>query len=402
MSTVPRPTFGERGFVAPDESDILAGVQRDINAAFGGDLNPALETPQGQLAVTMAAIIGFCNDTILSVINQVDPAFAAGRMQDAIGRLYFLERNPAQPTVVQAICSGAAGTNIFVGALARTADGTNYQCTQAGVIPFSGSITLPFACTVDGPVACPIGALTTIARTIPGWDAISNATEGVLGRNVESRAEFERRRQASVELNAVGTLPAIRAAVLNVPDVLDVYATENATGSTITVGTVNIAARSLFVSVAGGEAAAVAREIWKKKAPGCGYVGNTTVNVPDDQSGYSPPVPTYAVTFTTPTPVPIFFAVEIADSPAVPADVADQIKAAIVRAFAGVDGGSRARIGATLYASRFYAPVASLGSWVQIVSIKLGGAAPATADDIYIEINKVPTISDGDITVTVS
>ena len=58
----------------------------------------------------------------------------------------------------------------------------------------------------------------------------------------------------------------------------------------------------------------------------------------------------------------------------------DQVRAAIVAAFSGQDGGSRARIGTTLYVSRFYAPVALLGSWAQIVYIKIGSTnAPAAS-----------------------
>jgi len=57
-SSVPEPTFGENGFVIPSENDVLSGALADINAAFGGGLNLALSTPQGQLASSFAAIIG--------------------------------------------------------------------------------------------------------------------------------------------------------------------------------------------------------------------------------------------------------------------------------------------------------------------------------------------------------
>jgi hypothetical protein len=401
LTSVPIPEFGPRGFIIPQESAILAGVKEDINAAFGGNLNPADETPQGQLAVSMAAAIGFVNDTFLDFTNQVDPAFADGRMQDAIARIYFLERNPAEPTTVQAVCSGAVGTRITVGALARTADGNTYSCTQEGVIGVSGSIELPFACTVAGPIPCPPGSLSQIFRTIAGWESVTNPTEGVLGRNVESRAEFEQRRAASVALNAVGVLPAIRATVLNVPNVLDVYATENPTGASVTVGGVTLVAHSLFVAVSGGAAADVARAIWRKKNPGCAYNGNTTVTVVDDNSGYAFPAPSYAVTFETPAGLAIKFAVTIADGPTVPSDAVAQVRAAIIAAFGGNDGGPRARIGATLFASRYYGPVAALGSWAaQIVSLLVGTTTP-TANSVAVPINRVPTITAGDITVTI-
>lgn len=399
MTNVPKPTFGPDGFIAPAESAIRAGVFDDMNDAFGGDLNPSSDTPQGQLAASLTAVIGFCNDTFLDITNQVDPAYADGRMQDAIARIYFLERDPAEPTVVTATCAGASGTVIPVGALARAADGNTYVCQAEGIIPAGGSIDLPFAGVTTGPVPCVPGSLSTIYRAIPGWDSITNASDGVLGRNVESRAEFEARRAASVALNALGVLPAIRATVLNVPNVLDVYATENPTAAPVVIGGVTVAAHSLFVSVSGGATADIAKAIWRKKNAGCDMTGTTTVIVTDDNSGYQPPYPTYTIKFTIPAPTAVLFEVTIADSTSVPADAEDLVRAAIITAFSGSDGGSRARIGATIYASRFYAPVANLGPWAQLISIKIG-TVTATLDELLLDIDEVPTINASDITVT--
>lgn len=399
MTNVPKPSFGPTGFIAPTEADIYTGVFADINAAFGGNLNPDEDTPQGQIAVSTTAVIGFCNDNFVFYTNQVDPAYAEGRMQDAIGRIYFLERDPAEPTVVQAACTGAVGTVIPVGATAKAADGNTYVCTQQGTIPSGGVITLAFECLLPGPTVCPPHSLTTIYQAVPGWDTIDNVAEGVLGRYVESRAEFEQRRSASVALNALGMLPAIRATVLNVPNVLDAYVTENPTGSPVTTGGVTLVAHSLYVCVAGGASADIARAIWLKKPPGCDYNGGTTVTVVDDNSGYSIPYPTYDVTYQTPDPTAIKIAVTIAASIYVPADAEAQIQAAIINAFAGGDGGPRARIGSTIFASRYYAVVASLGAWAQIVSIKVGTSSP-TLDDVTMQIDQAPTITAADITAT--
>ena len=95
VSSVPKIQFTPAGLVIPAETDVLAGVQADINAAFGGGLNPALETPQGQLASSQAAVIGDKNNEFALFVNQVDPQYSADRFQDAIGRIYFLTRKPA-------------------------------------------------------------------------------------------------------------------------------------------------------------------------------------------------------------------------------------------------------------------------------------------------------------------
>lgn len=371
-TAVPPPVWTGVGFIVPASAAVVNGALADLNNAFGGALNTQLDTPQGQLASSLAAIYLEVQATFLKYTQQVDPAFADGRMQDAIARIYFLERNPSQPTVVQALCTGDEGVVIPVGALAVNLDGNLYQATQAGTIPVGGSITLPFACTIPGPIPCPTGSLDKIYQVIPGWDQINNADPGVTGNDVESRAAFEARREATVAANSVSVLQSILGAVWQVPDVIDVYVTENDNDTPTVIGGVTLAPHSLYVAVVGGDSDAIAQAIWSKKAPGCSYNGNTTVVVLDQSSQYSPPYPAYDVTYETPSDLNVFFAVNIANSPLVPANAASLIQAAVASAFSGGDGGSRARIGGTIYASRFYAPVLALGSWAQIISIQVG------------------------------
>ena len=377
-STVPTPAFTAKGFIAPQEQTILAAVLNDINVAFGGTLDLALTTPQGQLATSETAVIGNVNDTFLYFCNQVDPAYATGRMQDAIARIYFLERLPSEPTVVQATCTGQTGVVIPAGALAQAADGNIYTCTAPGVIPASGNVTLPFSCNVPGAIPCPAGSLNLIYQSILGWDSITNLAAGETGQDVETRQAFEARRYQSVAHNAIGFNAAILGAVLTVPGVLDAYVIDNPAGSPVTVSGVTIAANSLYVAAVGGTSANVANAIWTHKPPGCAMTGNTSVVVYD--KNYSQPYPAYTITYEIPNPLDIYFDVELATNAQVPADAAAQVQAAIVAAFAGEFASvQRARIGSTIYASQYYAPVAALGPWVQIKSITIGSANIATA-----------------------
>lgn len=375
MTNVPPITFSDVGFVAPSEAAVLAGVTTDIDQAFGGGLDPSLTTPQGQLATSTAAIAGNVNDTFVNMTNQFNPDFATGRWQDALAQIYFLQRKPSQPTVVAALCSGGQGVAIPAGSLAEDVAGNIYTCTDGtgpDGIPAIGSITITFANNVPGPIPCPEGTLTTIFRAIPGWDSITNNADGVLGNVTESRADFEARRRASVALNARGTIQAVAGAVLSVPGVLDAAAVQNDLGSPTTINGVSVPAHSIYVSAVGGTDQDVANAIWSKKAPGCGYGGNTTITVVDSSSGYSPPLPSYSVTFERPSSLPILYAVNLSNNLQVPSDVVAQVQGAIIAAFAGADGGTRARIASTIFASRYYAPVAALGSWANIISILVG------------------------------
>jgi hypothetical protein len=249
-TNVPQPTLGATGFIAPTEAAVLAGVFSDWNAAFGGNLNPALSTPQGQLASSETAIVLDKDAQFVALANSMDPAYATGRMQDAIGRIYLMTRIAAASTTVTATCSGSPSLLIPAGSQAVDQAGNRYVSTAAGTIGVGGTVNITFASVLTGVIACPIGYLNAIYASIPGWDSITNSVAGVVGNAVESRTAFEYRRQNSVALNAVGMITAVQAAVFAVPNVLDVYAIQNDTsvtsgatftgsiaGTTLTVGT---------------------------------------------------------------------------------------------------------------------------------------------------------------------
>lgn len=381
-TSVPQPTLGPSGYVVPTEPAILAGVLADWNAALGGNANPGLTTPQGQLASSETAIIGDANGQLLAVQNNVDPAYSTGRWQDAIGRIYFLTRLPAQPTVTDAsgaVCTGATGTYIPTGALALAADGNLYTCTAGGTIPSGGSIVLPFACTVNGPIPLGANQLNTIYTVISGWDSITNPDLGITGSNVETPADFEFRRAQSVALNSLSTNDAVLGAVLSVTNVLDAYVIDNPTNSPATIGGVSIGANTLYVCAAGGDPQAICNAIWSKKPPGIPTQGGTTETVYDTNAGYELPYPSYSISYQQPTSLTIYFQVQIKNSSLVPATALSQIQASLQSAFTGSDGGSRARIGSTLFAGRYYAGIVNLGSWAQVLSITLGSSDSSNA-----------------------
>lgn len=401
MSTnVPRVQFTPAGLVVPQESAVLAGVQQDYNDAFGGAMNTALETPQGQLASSTAAIVADANAALAELVNQVNPDTASGFMQDAIARISFLDRQPAAPTVAVCACVGNAGTVIPVGAKAQDTSGNIYACTEAGTIPPGGSISLPFANLADGPIPCPANTLTAIYKAITGWDTVNNPAAGVLGANVESQAAFAYRRAQSVALNARGSLPSIYAAVFDVADVLDVYVTENVTNAPVNVGATayTLKPHSLYVAAVGGLATSIANAIWRKKDVGCDMNGNTTVVV-TDASGYLPPLPTYNITFEIPPALPIKFAVQIANDAGLPSNIVALVKAAIIAAFTGANGGTRVRIGALLLASKFYPGIIAIGPEVSVLSILLGSATPTLTAQL-IGVDQAPTVVATDIAVS--
>lgn len=402
-SSVPSITWASTGPVVPAESDIVDGALADMNAAFGGNMNianadgtPNLKTPQGQLSSSLSAIVGAKNDDILEVVNGVDPDTADGRWQDGIARIYFIERNPAQPTALQIACGGLTDTPIPVGAKIKDQSNNVYLCTQEGTIPSSGTITLGFACKTTGPTPVPAANQVSIYQAIPGWDTVS-VVSGVIGNVVESRADFENRRRQSVALNAAGSVPAVRAAVLNVANVLDACVLDNPLGTPVVNGDFTLPANSLYVGVYGGAAQDIGNAIWTKKSPGCNYAGTTPVTVQDTSVG-SQPYPQYTVKYQVLTAVPILFAVQIANNPNLPSNIVQLTQSAIIAAFTGADGGSRARSNSTVYAGRYYPGVMAIDPSVELLSIQLG-TTTANANSVVMGIDQTPTITAANIAV---
>ena len=402
-TTVPKLSITDKGVSIPEEPLILEGVLAGIDAAFGGGLNRSLSTPQGQLAQSLTAIIGDKNTQILEVSNQIDPERNSGRWQDAIGRIYFMERMAGRGTVVQATCYGLVGSLIPAGSLAQDTNGYIYASTADAVIGADGSVVVQFQNQTPGPIACPQNSLTRIYLAVTGWERIDNANAGVLGAEVESRYNFEQRRQNSVAIASISMVASVRSAVWAVPGVTDVYVAENDTDASITLGATNyqIPAHCLYVCVAGGSADDIALAIQSRKSAGCNTVGNTSMTV-EVREGFAHPYPTYTYKWQTPIATALYFDVQLVPDSRLPAYIEQLVKNAIAAAFAGKDGKQRAQIGAGIYAGRYYSAAQGVHDAVQIRSLTLGKTASAGMGAVQLGIDELPTLDLSNINVTVA
>jgi hypothetical protein len=118
-----------------------------------------------------------------------------------------------------------------------------------------------------------------------------------------------------------------------------------------------------------------------------------------EDTNYDDPRPTYYMQWTTPQQLAINFAVIIAKTSAVPSGIQALVEAAISSSMNGTDGGDRARIGGTVYASRFYDGIQAIAAGLQIKSLLLGTGSPTAT---YQDIAAYATPIIGTITVTVS
>jgi len=400
-------TFDDSGVTAPTEDAILTGVFADIQSAFGTvltgtELTEDLQTPQGQLASSMAAVIGDKNDSILYICNQVNPKKAEGVFQDCIGYIYYMDRVAATATTVSCTVVGVNGTVIPTGTEAQDTNGYTYTSTADVTIGATGTATVQFQNQETGPIACATGTLTIISQQITGWDTITNPSAGTLGADEETQQDFEYRRKNSVAINATGYNAAVKAAVMSVTGVTDCYVYDNYDSVAITLGSTNysIPKNCLYVAAVGGTASDIADAIYTKKAPGCNTTGNTSTIIYD--TSYDYPYPQYTINYNIPTATPVHFAVTLQANASLPSDIITQVQSAIVSAFNGEDGGNRERIGKQIDTSRYYEGVKALNDNVVITSMYVGTSTAPTTTTVTIGVDQAPTLDTSNISVVLS
>ena len=393
------------GLYSPDTSDIREAVVADWTQAFADPDQPPLDTepttPAGQLVDSETAIIEDKNAQVLYLSNMFNPKVSDGRWQDALGYIYFLERQIETPSVVTCQLTGLAGTEIPAGALVQTTDGLILSSDNAVTIRSNGSATATFSNQESGPVAIPAHSVTSIVTVIPGWDTVDNETAGVPGRIRERRSEFEQRRYASVAANAHGTVAALYGTIGNIDGVIDLVILENITSSPIEEWGVTVPAHGVFISVYGGDGTAIAEAIYRKKDAGCDTGGNTQVSYTDTTiQNYRGGV-TYTYNIERPDPLAFAVQVTIRKTASTPATIVDSIKSAVLADFNGEAGKDRVRMADICYASRFYCPIMDVG--VQdVVSIKIAApAGSAWIDEIQVNADEMPVLSADDISVVV-
>lgn len=401
MSNVPALQITPTGVTVPQSVDIRTGILADTNDAFGGDLDVVTpSTPQAYLADNLTQNIVDVNSQIAYIVNQVDPATSEGRFQDAIARIYFINRLGATSSVVTVQLTGQSQVNMPAGQLMQDDAGLLWQSDGDVQFPLGGgTVDVQFTCQTPGPVQLGIGALTKIAKTFNGWDAGVNLSPATIGSSIESRRSFEDRRRESVANGGRGSPSAIRASVWGVPGVIDVFTYDNYTNAPINYGSTNyeLAPHSIYVGVVGGNDQAIAEAIWATKDTGCDMNGNTSVTIADSE-GYTYPYPEYTIKFNRPYSLPIKFRVEIANNSALPANIEQLTKSAIINAFTGAGSANRPRIGGAIFASNYYAPIVEISTAISIIQIKIG-TTTANLDSLIAGIDQSPVVQESDIEV---
>ncbi len=395
--TVPSITITDQGIIAPSTDQVVQGLWQMFKDAFGSELNTAMNTPQGQLVTSLAAIIQDANNQNIQLMNQVDPRYSRGIWQDAIGRLYFLDRQRFTYSTAPIRLDGLSGTIIPAGFQIADENGRVWETTGSFTIDISGFILGTVQCLTGGAIEAAPNTINKIIIALSGLDRATNPSSATPGMNEESRDNFEVRRGESVSANAKMTDAAVRGAVANLPGVVDVWVKSNPTDETVTVGATAypMIRNSLLVSVIGGTDYDIAWQTLVKGGTGCSFNGNTEVKVYDTDTYPSEP-PEYTVKFLRPESKSLKFKITIEDMDALSYQDEKALKSSILNALK--NGKTRARIGQTLRAAQ-YLVIASSATGLNLVDLEVSKDGLSWVNVLEFGVDEYPVTTEFDISV---
>lgn len=385
-TNVPAIQFTPKGVILPTEQEILQGVMADFNAAFGGELSQNLETPQGQLASSMAAIIADKNNQIAWLVNNLDPSYSEGFMQDAIAKIYFVKRKGQINSTAICHFMGLAGTVIPKGLIVKDELNNEWKLEESVIISDDGVVKARVV--GSGVYTAKAGSINVIHQSIVGLDRVYNPQDSTKGVEVESRQDFAERYRQSVAINAQGMPTAVYANIAKLTGVEDCYVIDNPTNRTVHYGVTNypIKPHSIYVAVRGGDDEEIAQQIWRYSGNGCDFNGDTEVVITDDN--YDDPKPTYRISFVRPVDTPLFFKVKIKRG--LVADYVNDMKKAIKQQF---DSVSRRKIGKFLYAMNYVSSIIKALPNDYLLDVEVSIDGENFSNQIQFGIDQYPVLS---------
>lgn len=391
-TNVPTIQFTPQGLILPTERDILQGVMADFNAAFGGELSQNLETPQGQLASSIAAIIADKNNQIAWLVNNIDPTYSDGIMQDAIGKIYFIKRKGQINSTATCQFIGLPGTTIPKGLLLKDTANNEWVVDDERSILETGVVDVQV--TAKGIYGAKANTITQIYQSIVGLDRVTNPQDAIQGSDKESRQDFAERYKKSVAKNSKGTPESVYSNIAELDGVSDVYVVDNPKGEAVRVGVTNYTLKphSLYVAVVGGDPKEIGKTILTYAGNGCDFNGNTEVTLYDDM--YLEPKPSYTISFMRPLPANVYFKVKVSKTSTI-IGYEEIIRKAIV----SFNKRKKARIGSTLYATHYISSIIEALPTSNILSVEIGNALESLGTQVTFGIDQQPIISEENIMV---
>ncbi len=322
-----------------------------------------------------------------------------------------------QPFVTQQACTitdlvtWVATTHYSIGD--RVSNGGNsYQCITDGISAGSGgptttdpditdntvhwmylgpglaAVDVEMACSITGAIVAVAGDLTDIATPIGGLNAALNLADAKAGRGVQSDQSLRLLRQAELAGGGTGPADSVRAALLELTNVISATVFFNDTDAT--VGT--LTPHSTECLVRDGDDQDIWNALWANVPLGIRTIGTTVGTVVDSEGTVQ------TLRFSRPDEIPIYVDISvIVDASVFSSDGAVQIKTAIVT-FGDAQNTGKDAVSSSI-GSQAFSVLGVLDVTATLIGVAPSPSSPAT---IPISLRQLATFDSLNISVHVT
>lgn len=223
------------GFELQTLQETLTNISNLQLASIDPSLDNSPSGFLGQWNASYAREIATLWEVAQTCYNGFNIDAAEGALLTALCALTGTVRLGAKKSKVSCTLNLNSSTTVPVGSIIYVVGQSTirFVLVDADVVSTTaGNYPGTFEAEVTGPVVANAGTLTQISTPVGGWNSVTNALDANLGRNVETDAQLRIRQRQELSAPGAGTVDAIRADLLQLTGMSQVFVFENTSNVT--------------------------------------------------------------------------------------------------------------------------------------------------------------------------
>lgn len=393
--TYTAPYVDETGLHLNTFEDIKNYYVDGAKRIFGDDIYVDDDSMDGQLISLFAKGQYDTQKCLQYAYNNHSPQTSYGVVLSRIVLLSGISRKKDGYSTVYLKLTGDAFTIIHNGIVSDIA-GNKWFLPNVVNLGVNGIVYVTATAEKAGNITALANTVTQIETPTYGWRAVTNEAPANPALPLETDAELRLRQSKSVALPSSGLAEGTQSALLNLDGVTDCVVKENDENINKVVENLTLPPHSITCIVKGGSEADIADTIFYRKNQGCYTNGTTIVTHYDMYNNVN------YIRFYRPTDVPIKVSVTIRPFLGYSSDITDEIKANLISYIDSLNISKDVSV--SLLYSVINKSIPDLANPIFAIDdvqiARVGGSFDT--DDIEIDLNEEASLSDANITITVT
>ena len=266
-----KPYIDATGLHVPSYVDIRDDLISQFKSIYGQDIYLDNDSQDYQM-ISAFALKTYDTMQMLQIIyNNRGPKTAVGTALDGIIKINGLKRKTASYSTCVLTITGDIGTVIRNG-IAEDESGEQWLLPDTVTLT-SAVVKITARCKDIGAIQALPGTIIRIVTPTKGWLNVTNDVAAVMGMPVETDEEARARQSVSVAIPSQAMVDSLIAAIANINGIKRYRVYEN----DMNIQDLNgVPGHSVACVVEGGLDEDVGKQIYLRKAPGCGTFGTST------------------------------------------------------------------------------------------------------------------------------